>query len=564
MPIVVLPPDVAAEIAAGEVIERPASAVKELIENALDAGATTIAVEIERGGLQLIRVTDDGCGMTAEELALAVRRHATSKLRTADDLRGVLTLGFRGEGLPSMAAASELLIRSRVPGSDAGAAIEVLDGVPRQPRPAAGPPGTSVSVQDLFGRQPARRKFLRSQGAETAQVAQLVSMLALAYPQVRLSLTVDGRRTLETAGSGDLRDAAARVFGVSAATRLLELGGTLDREVHVSGLVSPADLTRPSRSGMAVFINGRWVQSRRLLYAIESAYESMLPGGRHPLAVVDVRLPPEDLDVNVHPAKAEVRFRDERAVFAAVQAAVRRVVSGASPVPHVGELPELSAEPPVQRELLPPGQPEPAAPTGAAIAPSAPRPIMPALRVIGQMGTTYVIAEGPEGMYLIDQHAAHERVLYERILAQRAASAPEAQGLLAPIVLELTPPQAGVLGGAGDELRRLGFEIDSFGDGAVVVRAVPAVLGSREVGRAVAELLDALGEPETAPVADRAPMTLACHAAVRAGMTLSQEEMRELVRLLEGCAAPRTCPHGRPTTMHLSAAALDREFRRGR
>jgi DNA mismatch repair protein MutL len=564
MPIVVLPPAVAAEIAAGEVIERPASVVKELIENALDAGATAIAVEIERGGVHLIRVTDDGCGMTAAELALAVQRHATSKLRTADDLRGVLTLGFRGEGLPSMAAAADLHIRSRVPGPTAGAAIEVLDGLPHPPRPSAGPPGTSVTVRNLFGRQPARRKFLRSQGAETAQVAQLVSMMALAYPQVRFSLSVDGRRTLETSGSADLRDVAGRVFGVSAAAGLLEMGGTLDRDVHVSGLVGPAELTRPSRSGMSVFVNGRWIQSRRLIYAIESAYESMLPAGRHPIAVVDVRLPPEDLDVNVHPTKAEVRFRDERAVFAAVQSAVRKVVAVESPVPRVAQLPEISQQAVGQQEGLPLWQSAPATGPDPSGAPFIQRPTMPVLRVIGQMGTTYVIAEGPDGMYLIDQHAAHERVLYERILAQQAASAPEVQGMLAPAVVELTPAQAAVLGAAGDDLRRLGFEIDTFGDSAVIVRAVPAVLAPRDTGRAVAELLDALGEPESAPMADRAPMTLACHAAVRAGMVLSHEEMRELVRVLETCSAPRTCPHGRPTMMHLSAAALDREFRRGR
>jgi DNA mismatch repair protein MutL len=421
-----------------------------------------------------------------------------------------------------------------------------------------------VTVRDLFGRQPARRKFLRSQGAETAQVAQLVSMMALAYPQVRFNLSVDSRRTLETSGSADLRDVAGRVFGVAAAARLLDLGGTLDRDIHVSGLVGPAELTRPSRSGMCVFVNGRWIQSRRLIYAIESAYESMLPGGRHPIAVVDLRLPPEDLDVNVHPTKAEVRFRDERAVFAAVQSAVRRVVAAESPVPRVAELTDLLPGAAEQPETPPLWQPEPMTRATPAGAPSAPRPTTPVLRVIGQMGTTYVIAEGPDGMYLIDQHAAHERVLYERILEQRAMAAPEVQGLLTPAVVELTPAQAAVLGAAGEELRHLGFAIDSFGDGAVVVRAVPAVLAPRDPGRAVGELLDALREPDSAPVADRAPMTLACHAAVRAGMILSHEEMRELVRVLETCTAPRTCPHGRPTMMHLSAAALDREFRRGR
>jgi DNA mismatch repair protein MutL len=561
MPITLLPPDVAAAIAAGEVIERPASVVKELVENALDAGATTIGVEVERGGLALIRVTDDGCGMTATELALAIQRHATSKLRTAADLHGVLTLGFRGEGLPSMAAAADLAIRSRPADGEIGAVLEVRDGVPLAPRSAGGPGGTSVAVRDLFARQPARLKFLRTAAAETAQIARIVTHLALAYPQVRFALSVDGRRTFETAGSGDLRDVAARAFGVSVASRLLELRGAgPGRDLLVGGLVSPPDVSRPSRSGIALFVNGRWIASRRLVYAVESAYETLLGSGRHPIAVVDLRLPPEELDVNVHPTKAEVRFRDERAVFAALQSAVRATVLAEAPVPQLAVLePTFADAAGDEPRPLPLWEAQP----GSEPVPSgAPRPAVPLLRVIGQMGTTYIIAEGPDGMYLLDQHAAHERVLYERILEQRERRSPEVQGLLDPAVLELAPAQAAVFGAAGEELRALGFEIEPFGDGAAVVRALPAVLAGKDAGRAVAELLDALAEPDAQPPAERAPMTLACHAAIRAGMSLSLDEMRELVRLLEGCRSPRTCPHGRPTMMHLSADALDREFRR--
>jgi DNA mismatch repair protein MutL len=568
MPIEVLPPEVAAAIAAGEVIERPASAVKELVENALDAGATAISVEIEGGGLRLIRVTDDGCGMAAAELSLAVQRHATSKLRCADDLRGVLTLGFRGEALPSMAAAAELELRSRRPGEAAGAMLEVRDGTAMPPRPAGGPPGTSVTLRDLFGRQPARRKFLRTTGGETAHVAQVVTHFALAYPQVRFALTVDGRRTFESSGSGDLREAAGRVFGVGAAARLLEVRGyDGPPDMLVSGLAGPPDLSRPTRNGIALFVNGRWIQSRRLVYAVESAYETLLGPGRHPVAVIDLRLPPEDLDVNVHPAKAEVRFRDERAVFAALQAAVRSAVIALTPVPQVGALDAPGgavAEPDgAARALSFWPAPEPAdARQGSGPPPLG--PAMPLLRVIGQMGTTYIIAEGPDGMYLIDQHAAHERVLYERILGQQAARAPEVQGLLAPATVELTPAQAAVFGTAASRLAELGFDLAPFGERALVARALPAVLAGRDAAAAVGALLDALAEPEAAAEAgaDRTTMTLACHAAVRAGMTLSLDEMRELGRRLEGCAAPRTCPHGRPTMMHLSASALDREFRR--
>jgi DNA mismatch repair protein MutL len=568
MPIIVLPPHVAAEIAAGEVIERPASVVKELIENAIDAGASAIAIEIARGGIDLIRVTDDGCGMTAEELTLAVQRHATSKLRRAEDLNGIVTLGFRGEGLPSMAAAADLTIQSRVAGASAAWRIDAHEGVPSTPRPAAGPPGTTVTVRDLFGRVPARRKFLKTPGGETAQVAQVVSHIALAYPQVRMSLTVDGRRTFDTTGSGNPRDAAARVFGVAAATRLLEIPASREHMVRVSGLVSPPDLSRPARTGICIFVNGRWIQSRRLVYAVESAYETLLGSGRHPLAVVDLRVPPEDLDVNIHPTKAEVRFRDERAVFGAVQQSVRRAVVAGAPVPALNTAPTGDSPGPAGEdgEALPLWQQEPFEHTVAGDARPRPdeRPAVPVLRVIGQMGTTYIIAEGPDGMYLIDQHAAHERVLYERILDRQGSADPEIQGLLTPAIVETTPAQEAILSGTTETLRGLGFDLEPFGAGALAVRAVPAVLAGRDAARAVYELLDALAAPEDTPVADRAPMTLACHAAVRAGMTLSLEEMRGLIRELERCKAPRTCPHGRPTMMHLSASALDREFRRGR
>jgi DNA mismatch repair protein MutL len=401
-------------------------------------------------------------------------------------------------------------------------------------------------------------------------VAQVVSHFALAYPQVRFTLTVDARRTFESSGSGDLREVAGRVFGTGVAARLLELRGyDPGLTMHITGLVGAPDLSRPSRTGIGIFVNGRWVQSRRLVFAVESAYETLLGSGRHPVAVVDLRLPPEDLDVNVHPAKAEVRFRDERAVFAALRHAVRAAVVAQAPIPQLRTAdpsPEPddgpAADAPAPLTLWATAAPASPTPQAAPVRPA--RPAMPLLRVIGQMGTTYIIAEGPDGMYLIDQHAAHERVLYERILAQQAQRAVEVQGLLAPATVELTPTQAAVFGAAAGRLAELGFDIAPFGELALAVRALPAVLSGRDAVREVTALLDALAVPETAAEAgaDRATMTLACHAAVRAGMTLAHDEMRELIRLLEQCASPRTCPHGRPTMMHLSAATLDREFRR--
>lgn len=576
MPIVVLAPEVAAEIAAGEVIERPASAVKELVENALDAGATAVSVEIERGGLDLIRVTDDGRGMSAAELALAIQRHATSKLRTAADLQGVLTLGFRGEALPSLAAAGELTIRSRAAGAMGGAEIDVREGRPGPVVAVGAPAGTSVTLRDLFGRQPARRKFLRTSAGETAQIAQLLSQLALAYPSVRFALTVDGRTTLSTSGGGDRREVAGRVFGAAAGRRLLEVGDGDEPGISVEGLVSPPDLSRGTRSAVHLTVNGRVVQSRRLTFAVESAYETLLTTGRHPIAVIEVRLAPEELDVNVHPTKAEVRFRDERAVFRAVQGAVRRAVIGGAPVPRLGPAGADGAtaaeaavgEPSLWGAQASPNQVVIMSGTVESGTPEeTPRSVgetLPLVRVVGQVGSTYIVGEGPDGMYLIDQHAAHERVLYEQLVAQRHGAAVETQGLLAPVNVELTAAQGAVFGAAQAGLAELGFDVEPFGERAVVVRSVPAVYRGRDPGASVAELLEALAAPEAASPegADRATMTVACHAAVRAGMTLALEEMRALIRQLERCRSPRTCPHGRPTVMHLSATTLDREFRR--
>ncbi len=563
MPIRVLPPQVAARIAAGEVVERPASVVKELVENALDAGATRIGVQIEQGGIALIRMTDNGCGIPAEELALALERHATSKLGPDGDLSAITTLGFRGEALPSIAAAADLEIVTRAAGAAAGAALRTRDGRPEPVRPAAAPVGTTVTVRGLFARQPARRKFLRTPAGEAAQVAQVVSHYALAYPEVAFTLVVDGRRSLISSGSGDPREAAAAVYGARTATALLDVHAT-EAGLLVRGLAAPPDFARASRAHISLFVNRRWVQHRRLTYAVESAYESLLMSGRHPLAVIDLSVDPAEVDVNVHPAKAEVRFRAEGEVFRVVQQAVRRALLEAMPVPTAwpGETGTADAQAPrpgTWRLPEPEALPRPVAPPPAQ-APT--RLVLPTLRVVGQVAATYVVAEGPAGMYLIDQHAAHERVLYERIRARRTGP-PTVQPLLEPLVLEPTPVQAAALEAYRAELAALGFALEPFGERAVLIRAVPVELAGRDAARAVAEYLDAVAAEGPPPDrAERAMMTLACHAAVRAGKTLTLEEMRELVRLLEACESPQSCPHGRPTMVHVSAAALEREFGR--
>ena len=586
MPIRVLPPEVAARIAAGEVVERPASVVKELVENALDAGASRIAIEVTAGGLDLIRVTDDGCGIEPEELELAFARHATSKLKDSPDLSRIVTLGFRGEALPSIAAVAEVEMVSRLSDSEAGAYLHLTPEASPQRGSRGAPVGTSVSVRRLFACQPARRKFLRSPASESNALTAVVTHYALAYPEVRFSLTLEGRRALLSPGNGHRRDALAAVYGADLAAAMLPVGSN-EGSIVVEGLVAPPHLSRASRGYVSLFVNRRWVQSRRLTFAVEEAYQGLLMVGRHPIAVLDLRLPYEEVDVNVHPAKAEVRFRDESAVFAALQRAVRQALMERSPVPSASTAPSAilspqATTPPLWEHALGVSA---RAPQVRTVAPtphtSTPAQTLPVLRVIGQFGSAYIVAEGPEGMYLIDQHAAHERVLYERFCRLRQRRAPEVQGLLEPVTLELSPRHRALLAEQSEALRDHGFQIEPFGDGAYLLRALPCSLAIADVRQTVLEFLDLMLE-EDGPSAgsgrdpsilrprsgqassgrDRVAMALACHGAVRAGKTLTLDEMRELVRQLEECEAPNTCPHGRPTMIQLSAEALAREFGR--
>ena len=581
MPIRVLTARVAAAIAAGEVIERPASVAKELVENAIDAGARSIHVEVERGGLDLIRVTDDGCGIAADEIAIACQRHATSKLNDDSELTRLRTLGFRGEALPSIIAAGDMQIASRTSRDLPGVALRFRDGATAERAAYGGAPGTVVTVRDLFARQPARLKFLRSPASEASAIAVAVQPYALARPDLRFVVTVDGRAVLRTTGGGQLRDAASRVLGAEIAAQLLDVEALPAEHadgVRVGGLIGPPALSRATRAGITIIVNGRSVQPRRLAIAVEQAYASLLPLGRHPLAIVEIALPPAEVDVNVHPTKAEVRFRDERAIFSAVLGALRATLSDCAPVPAFGlgaPLPESKAIPPAGPGTLP--FPPPASPPlwqtlmrphehdGAVSASSASpvgSPRLPLLRVVGQTGSTYIVAEGPTGMYLIDQHAAHERVLYERIRAQRAGAAIETQGLLTPASVELNAAQAATYAAYARALAEYGFAAEPFGERALLLRAVPAPLAGRDAGRALLDLVDALAEDARTADDDLLVKTIACHGSVRAGKTLAPDEMRALVLQLEECEQPRTCPHGRPTMVHLSTATLEREFHR--
>ncbi|MPZ50019.1 MAG: DNA mismatch repair endonuclease MutL [Dehalococcoidia bacterium] len=578
MSIRVLSPEVASRIAAGEVVERPASIVKELVENALDAGATRISVEANEGGIALIRVVDNGCGIDAEELALAFSRHATSKLRDDADLEAIVTLGFRGEALPSIAAVAEVDAVSRMPDAPTATRVRFRFGVLDGQGVAGAPSGTSISARNLFHEQPARLKFLRSAGSEASQIASVVSHYALAYPEVAFSLRLDGKETFTTSGAGSRREAAAGVYGAGLAAGFLEASEQADG-FGFEALFAPPSVSRANRGYVTIFINRRWVRSRSLSYAVEEAYSGLLPARRFPIAVIDLRLPPSEVDVNVHPAKAEVRLRNERQVFALVQRPLRSALAGLAPLGSepMGGWPRAFASPTAMPQLE--GSPslalrqEPVQSVlrtlvdGSRVeAASAQRELpgsLPILRALGQAGTTYIIAEGPAGLYLIDQHAAHERVLFERFLTEQMEMSRPAQPLLAPVALELTPAQQSLVAVYAGVLREHGFEIEAFGPGGYLLRAAPADLRRDDPSRAFVELLDLLTR-EDGPVEPRQRLaaSLACHAAVRAGQSLAAEEMRDLIRQLEACETPQTCPHGRPTMLHLSADELAKRFSR--
>jgi DNA mismatch repair protein MutL len=571
--IIALSPEVTAQIAAGEVVERPAAVVKELVENALDAGAATVQVEVRAGGQRLIQVADDGCGIPAGEAVLAFGRHTTSKLASEEDLFHIRTLGFRGEALASIAAVARVTMTTRSRDEAAGTLVRLEGGELTERRLFARPPGTTVAVESLFYNLPARRKFLRSEQTENGHVLSLLVAYALAYPRVRFSLVQNGREVLRSSGTGQPEEALAEVLGLDVARAMTALPAGNGHVPAVSGFVGGPSLHRGSRDGLFFFVNGRWVQDRALTYAVEEAYRSLLPSGRHPVAVIDLRVDPGDVDVNIHPTKREVRFRQGRELFGLVQKAVRRALVDYVPLPRVG---------PVRGEVVPvpegrPQQLRAGREAGVAMAQlglelrgpagSAAGEVtlarLPPLRLLGQVAQTYILAEGPHGLYLIDQHAAHERVLYEQLERLQATTTIPMQTLLDPLPVELTRYQARILEERRESISRLGFDIAPFGGTTYLVRAVPAAFPVQELVNFLAELLQPVREREVERDWEaRALVTVVCHGAVRAGQILADDEMRDLICQLEETNLPYTCPHGRPTMVHMTLAQLEREFGR--
>ena len=599
--IQVLPPDLANQIAAGEVVERPAAVVKELIENAIDAGARRIGVAIELGGKRLIRVEDDGEGMTPEETRLAVERHATSKIRRAADLEAIQTLGFRGEALPSIASVSHFVLRSRARGSETGTEIRINGGAVASVTEVGMPEGTSVEVGDLFYNLPARRKFLKSDGAEAAQVSRLVTQLALCHPEIGFSLSSAGRSLIRCPPVAALRDRLYQLYGDR--TDLIEVRrGSGD--VTVTGYVAALAEQGPTRGPQHVFVNRRIVRDRTIAHAILDAYSVATMKERSPEVHLFLTMPAAAVDVNVHPTKAEVRFRDQSYVHQAVRRALgdalgrgpapelpleaprppdpeaatlplpagygatfpSRWGGGASPLTNVGATAPTSASAiaPTGASAIAPRNVSAIAPTGdSAIAPSS---VLRPMIALGQFRDTFIIAVDDEGIVIIDQHVAHERVLFERIMERLTSGRLESQRLLQPVVVDLPAAARQGLADHARALERIGFELEAFGGETVCVSAVPALLrrdACEAAIRALAADLEGLGVGAAVEESvRRIAATMACHAAVKANYPLTAEKMAHLLEELRETAFSTVCPHGRPVMLRLTRREVEKNFQR--
>ena len=545
-----LAPEVADAIAAGEVIERPASVVKELVENALDSDARRINIDVRGAGRTSIRVSDDGAGIAAEELAIAFVRHATSKVSKLSDLNAIVGFGFRGEALASIAAVSD------VECSSGGARIRIRAGEPVEQGSGALLPGVTLEVRDLFANVPARLKFLKSDATEVAAIKDVVGAFALLHPHVRFHLTIDARVAVSTTGDGDRRRAIAAVFGAPVAAEVLEMIGM----PLASGMVSQPRLSRGSRDGIVLAVNGRPISSRALVYALEECYQGRLERGRHPVAVIDIGIDPELVDVNVHPAKKEVRFRDEGTVFAALQRAVRAALDGSEPFRY---RPVESMTSMAESRATPQLTIHEAAIALATAEPVIDRALEPAvLRPIGQAGPGYLVAEGPHGLVLVDQHAAHERVLYNRLLGRLRSGRGMSQPLLIPQAVDVEPALIAAAADHRADLANLGLEFEEFGPRSLRITAVPVEMPAGRATAAVQETLAALAESRGDGALQNAAAALACHSAVRFGDVLDVAEQRRLLSDLESTEDSVTCPHGRPTRLLVEWQELTRHFRR--
>lgn len=603
----VLADHVANQIAAGEVVERPASVAKELVENSIDAGATRIAIEIEAGGRRLLKVSDDGEGMVRDDAVLAFERHATSKIRETEDLGAIGTLGFRGEALASIASVAKVELTTCVEGASAATRVTIDGGRMRDVKDAAHPRGTTIAVRDLFFNIPARRKFLRSEATETYHLTNLVTHYALAHPEIAFTFVNNGREVVRATAAKDLRERAYQIFGQEFLENMLEVNSGDAQVARVTGYVSAPRDRRTSRDSQYLFVNRRFVRDRMIGRSLSEGYRSILPHGVYPAALLFIETPLEEVDVNVHPAKTEVRFRRQAAVADAVREAVRAALASGSyvqpePAPVATATAAVSSIAPQPRiEFVPPPAPvivqrPPVEPSGEEIArdievmiQSASRSVQSAalppldsaeklarevtpeslsanIRPLGQLEESFIIATDDEGLLLIDQHVAHERVLFDKYRALEAERRTDSQQLLVPETFDLTPAQAAVFDDLAPELEKYGFELMRLSGRTVAVKAIPADLPSGEARNMLFELLDTVDAEKKSgardTMRDEVAASLACHAAIKVNMPLAPEKMRWLIDRLLQTSSPTTCPHGRPVILRLSMRDILKGFHR--
>lgn len=640
----VLPDAVANQIAAGEVVERPAAVVKELLENSLDAGATSIRVEAESGGRRLLRITDDGCGMLNDDAMLAFERHATSKLSSVKDLFAIATLGFRGEALPSIASVSRLTLETHAKEETAGAVVEIHGGKMIRNEPAALANGTIITVRDLFFNVPARKKFLRSDQTELAHIASLVTHYSLAHPDKSFELRHDGRELLNVTPVETLRERVFQVFGNQTLDDLIDLGAH-EKEMLVPdvseedrtrvfllrGFVSRPQVQKYNRNSIYLFVNGRLIRDKLLLHALTSAYHNLMPAGAFPFALLFLDCDAAEVDVNVHPSKTEVRFRHGSFVHDFVRDSIRNTLVESRPVSSLPKRNQLETQPaarlpfsefsqrmedarmrmavpmavPVNdasgvseadlpsftlRPALapaprfdftepPPPTPLPSSPAklrmpdthaalpeGALIDAPESLDVLKDLRPLGQLHESFILAAGRDGLWVIDQHVAHERILFEQVLRQRAAGKVELQSLLMPIVIELTAAQQIQYAQIADELRASGFESEPFGQRTIAISAAPAAVGAGEIERILFEILETAEKELRGASLDEVRRnvcaTIACRAAIKINTKLDQRKMEWLLAELARCEHPTNCPHGRPIALRYSTRDILRGFHR--
>jgi DNA mismatch repair protein MutL len=629
----VLADHVANQIAAGEVVERPASVAKELVENSIDAGATRIAIEIEAGGRRLLKVSDDGEGMVRDDAVLAFERHATSKIRVTDDLAAIGTLGFRGEALASIASVARVELTTFIEGANAATRVTIDGGRMRDVKDAAHPRGTTIAVRDLFFNIPARRKFLRSEATETYHLANLVTHYALAHPEIAFTFTNNGREMVRATPAKDLRERAYQIFGEEFLENLLEVNGGEPHVARVSGFVSAPRDRRTSRDSQYLFVNRRFVRDRMIGRSLSEGYRSILPHGVFPAALLFIETPLEEVDVNVHPAKTEVRFRRQAAVADAVREAVKAALASAGyarpeeqPQPPVNvpdrtvtasagassstadfNLSAVQSNPQPRMDFVPPPPRPPrivaetvveeriteasgdeiardieamiqsaSSVQSAALPPlnsaekfakvAASESLSANIRPLGQLDESFIIATDDDGLLLIDQHVAHERILFDKYRALESERRTDSQQLLVPETFDLTPAQAAVFEDLAPELENYGFELMRLSGRTVAIKATPADLPAGEARNMLAELLDTVdaekksGARET--LRDEIAASLACHAAIKVNMPLAPEKMRWLIDRLLQTSSPTTCPHGRPVILRLKTRDILKGFHR--